>query len=79
MRIGAFGTGAHHGTIEFHPCRHEGGGMQWVRCRAWLSETHDQHGRVDELYFEESSRKYARRRCLYGRGPWSESETFVNV
>lgn len=53
----SYGPGdINHGTIEFRPGRHEGGGMQWVRFRKWLTEMHDQHGPVEAVYFEEVRR-----------------------
>ncbi len=45
-----------HGTIEFRPGRHEGGGMQWLRFRKWLTEMHDEHGPIEAVYFEEVRR-----------------------
>jgi crossover junction endodeoxyribonuclease RuvC len=42
-----------HGTIEFRPGRHEGGGMQWLRFRKWLTEMHEQHGPVEAVHYEE--------------------------
>lgn len=45
-----------HGTIEFRPGRHEGGGMQWLRFRKWLTEMHDEHGPIEAVYFEEVHR-----------------------
>jgi crossover junction endodeoxyribonuclease RuvC len=41
---------------EFRPGRFEGGGMIWLRFRAWLQETEDTSGGVGAVVFEEVRR-----------------------
>ena len=41
------------GTAEFKPGRFEGGGMAFLRFRAWLLEVDQTTGGVDTVYFEE--------------------------
>jgi len=41
------------GTVEFKPGRFEGGGMIYLRFRAWLQEVNETAGGVGAVYFEE--------------------------
>jgi Holliday junction resolvasome RuvABC endonuclease subunit len=41
------------GTVEFKPGRFEGGGMIYLRFRAWLQEVDETAGGVGAVYFEE--------------------------
>jgi Holliday junction resolvasome RuvABC endonuclease subunit len=41
------------GTVEFKPGRFEGGGMVFLRFRAWLQEVDQTAGDVGAVYFEE--------------------------
>ena len=41
------------GTVEFKPGRFEGGGMAFLRFRAWLQEVDRTTGGLDTVYFEE--------------------------
>jgi hypothetical protein len=41
------------GTVEFKPGRFEGGGMIFLRFRAWLQEIDETAGGVGAVYFEE--------------------------
>jgi Holliday junction resolvasome RuvABC endonuclease subunit len=41
------------GTVEFKPSRWEGGGMVYLRFRAWLQEVDETAGGVGAVYFEE--------------------------
>jgi hypothetical protein len=41
------------GTVEFRPSRWEGGGMIYLRFRAWLQEVDEMAGGVGAVYFEE--------------------------
>jgi crossover junction endodeoxyribonuclease RuvC len=41
------------GTVEFKPSRWEGGGMVFLRFRAWLQEVDETAGGVGAVYFEE--------------------------
>jgi hypothetical protein len=41
------------GTNEFRPSRFEGGGMTWLRFRAWLQELDNTSGGVGVVAFEE--------------------------
>ena len=41
------------GTVEFKPGRFEGGGMVFLRFRAWLQEVDESAGGVGAVYFEE--------------------------
>ena len=41
------------GTVEFKPGRFEGGGMVFLRFRAWLQEVDETAGGVGAVYFEE--------------------------
>ncbi|OSM07370.1 putative bacteriophage-like protein [Magnetofaba australis IT-1] len=43
------------GTVSFKPGRFEGGGMQWLRFKAWLDEIHGAVG-VGRVAFEEVRR-----------------------
>ena len=44
------------GVQEFHPGRFEGGGMIWLRFRAWLQEIDETSGGVGVVVFEEVRR-----------------------
>jgi crossover junction endodeoxyribonuclease RuvC len=44
------------GTIEFKPGRFEGGGMTFLRFKAWLDEVHSFAGPIHSIYFEEVRR-----------------------
>jgi Holliday junction resolvasome RuvABC endonuclease subunit len=41
------------GTVEFKPSRWEGGGMVYLRFRAWLQEVDETAGAIGAVYFEE--------------------------
>jgi Holliday junction resolvasome RuvABC endonuclease subunit len=41
------------GTVEFKPGRFEGGGMIFLRFRAWLQEVDETAGGISAVYFEE--------------------------
>ena len=41
------------GTVEFKPGRFEGGGMLFLRFRAWLQEVDETAGGIGAIYFEE--------------------------
>jgi hypothetical protein len=41
------------GTAEFKPGRFEGGGMVYLRFRAWLQEVDETAGGIGAVYFEE--------------------------
>ena len=41
------------GTVEFKPSRWEGGGMVFLRFRAWLKEVDETAGGIGAVYFEE--------------------------
>jgi len=41
------------GTVEFKPSRWEGGGMIFLRFRAWLQEVDETAGGIGAAYFEE--------------------------
>jgi hypothetical protein len=51
-RDGAIASGVH----EFRPGRFEGGGMIWLRFRAWLQEIDQAAGKVGVVVFEEVRR-----------------------
>jgi crossover junction endodeoxyribonuclease RuvC len=51
-RDGAIASGTH----EFRPGRFEGGGMIWLRFRAWLQEVDETSGGVGVVVFEEVRR-----------------------
>jgi len=42
-----------HGTVQFRPGRHEGGGMPYLRFRAWLQELDETLDGIDCVLFEE--------------------------
>jgi hypothetical protein len=42
-----------HGTVQFRPGRHEGGGMPFLRFRAWLQELDETVDGIDAVFFEE--------------------------
>ena len=42
-----------HGTVQFRPGRHEGGGMPFLRFRAWLQELDETVDGIDVVFFEE--------------------------
>ena len=53
------------GTVEFKPGRFEGGGMVYLRFRAWLQEVDETAGGIGAVYFEEvrfASRRSGRTR-----------------
>jgi Holliday junction resolvasome RuvABC endonuclease subunit len=41
------------GTVEFNPGRFEGGGMIYLRFRAWLQKVDETAGGIGAVYFEE--------------------------
>ena len=45
-----------HGTVQFRPGRHEGGGMPFLRFRAWLQELDETVDGIDAVFFEEIHR-----------------------
>ncbi len=51
-RDGAIASGTH----EFRPARFEGGGMIWLRFRAWLQEVDETSGGLGVVVFEEVRR-----------------------
>ena len=57
-RDGAIASGTH----EFRPGRFEGGGMIWLRFRAWLQEVDETSGGVGVVVFEEV-RRHTRHGC----------------
>ena len=57
-RDGAIASGVH----EFRPGRFEGGGMIWLRFRAWLQEIDETSGGVGVVVFEEVQAA-SRHRC----------------
>jgi hypothetical protein len=63
-RDGAIASGAH----EFRPGRFEGGGMIWLRFRAWLQEIDATAGKVGVVVFEEvvAHRGVAASHCYAG-------------
>jgi len=69
------------GTASFRLGRFEGGGMMWVRFRAWLAEMHKSVGPITQVWFEEvNSHVGVRDAHAYGGflshlTAWSESET----
>jgi hypothetical protein len=44
------------GTVSFRPSRYEGGGIRYLRFRAWLDSTVADLGTVSAIYFEEVRR-----------------------
>ncbi|MBF0326901.1 MAG: hypothetical protein HQL42_17770 [Alphaproteobacteria bacterium] len=44
------------GTMEFKPCRYEGGGMRFLRFRSWLDHLEFAAKKIDLLHFEEVRR-----------------------
>ena len=44
------------GTVSFRPSRYDGGGMRYVRFRAWLDSLADDVGRLGAVHFEEVRR-----------------------
>jgi hypothetical protein len=42
-----------HGTVQFRPGRHEGGGMPFLRFRGWLQEVDESVDGIDAVFFEE--------------------------
>jgi Holliday junction resolvasome RuvABC endonuclease subunit len=42
-----------HGTVQFRPGRHEGGGMPFLRFRAWLQEVDETVDGIDAVFLEE--------------------------
>ncbi len=63
-RDGAVASGTH----EFRPGRFEGGGMIWLRFRAWLQEINETSGGVAVVVFEEvvAHRGVAASHCYAG-------------
>ncbi|MBX6324319.1 MAG: hypothetical protein IRY94_21110 [Rhodospirillaceae bacterium] len=41
------------GTVEFRPGRFEGGGLAWLRFKAWLEDVRQAAGDLDLVVFEE--------------------------
>jgi hypothetical protein len=55
----ALGAGAHRivsGTVSFRPSRYEGGGIRYVRFRAWLDQLASDSRNLSAVYFEEVRR-----------------------
>ena len=48
-----FADGIASGTVEFKPGRFEGGGMVFLRFRAWVQEVDETAGGIGAVYFEE--------------------------
>jgi hypothetical protein len=44
------------GTVSFRPSRYDGGGVRYLRFRAWLDSTRADIGDVSAIYFEEIRR-----------------------
>jgi hypothetical protein len=44
------------GSVSFRPSRYEGGGIRYLRFRAWLDSTLADLGRLSAIYFEEVRR-----------------------
>lgn len=44
------------GTVSFRPSRYEGGGIRYLRLRAWLDSTFAELGTLSTVYFEEVRR-----------------------
>lgn len=44
------------GTVSFRPSRYDGGGMRYVRFRAWLDQLGKDAGPLASIYFEEVRR-----------------------
>jgi Holliday junction resolvasome RuvABC endonuclease subunit len=44
------------GTVQFRPSRFEGGGMVYLRFRAWLQEVDETAGGIGAVFFEEVRR-----------------------
>ena len=44
------------GTVSFRPSRYDGGGMRYVRFRAWLDQLADDAGPITAIHFEEVRR-----------------------
>jgi hypothetical protein len=44
------------GTVSFRPSRYDGGGMRYLRFRAWLESIAEDTGSVGAVYFEEVRR-----------------------
>jgi Holliday junction resolvasome RuvABC endonuclease subunit len=63
-REGAIASGTH----EFRPSRFEGGGMIWLRFRAWLREIDETAGAIGTVFFEEvvAHRGVAASHCYAG-------------
>jgi hypothetical protein len=41
------------GTVSFRPSRYDGGGMRYVRFRAWLDQLADDAGAIAAIHYEE--------------------------
>ena len=50
------GTETHSGTVSFRPSRYDGGGMRYVRFRAWLDQLAADAGPISAIHFEEVRR-----------------------
>ena len=50
------GGGIESGTVSFRPSRYDGGGMRYLRFRAWLDGIAEDVGGVSAIYFEEVRR-----------------------
>ena len=44
------------GTVSFRPSRYDGGGMRYLRFRAWLEELAEDAGGLSAIWFEEVRR-----------------------
>lgn len=44
------------GTVSFKPSRYDGGGMRYVRFRAWLDQINQTIGSIQTIYYEEVRR-----------------------
>ena len=44
------------GTVSFRPSRYDGGGMRYLRFRAWLEELAEDAGSLSAVWFEEVRR-----------------------
>ncbi|MFN4016718.1 MAG: hypothetical protein ACK4JB_15365, partial [Reyranella sp.] len=44
------------GTVSFRPSRYDGGGIRYLRFRAWLDSVAEDAGRIAAVYYEEVRR-----------------------
>ena len=44
------------GTVSFKPSRYDGGGMRYVRFRAWLDQINQTSGSIQTIHYEEVRR-----------------------